>query len=120
MANILATRALPSEFKILSAGTMRTEYGVLNITEKAILDAVSKSVARNRQIGSDIEHRSNSDRNPNPLPGDLDSPLWFSLEARRSRRKMELWAVNVTYSPEAARKIVNGVWRMPQMRPVNG
>lgn len=93
----------PSEFRLFRAGDNPTSKGSFLFDESAAESVMAAFAEHGAELPIDLEHLSvaaeavtGDARNFNP-----DAQGWFSLEVRGG----ELWAVNVTWTPEGARRL---------------
>lgn len=86
----------PTEFRIFQAGANKTDKGTRYFTkesQKTVIESLG-----DRDVMCDLEHLSLDRESPNY---DTDARAWFDLEIRNG----ELWAVNVRWLPDGARRI---------------
>ena len=92
-------QSAPSEFRIWKAGSNPTANGYAVLFDaKAAADVMASYVEHGVDVMIDLEHMSIDDAHPNWTP---DALGWCSLEVRAG----ELWAVNVRWTPEGARRL---------------
>lgn len=91
---------LPVEFRIFSAGVNESTNGPALFDDAAAARVMATYQAHGVRLMIDLEHKS--------LDGeDCDARGWFDLEMRNG----ELWAVNVVWTPDGARRIAEGTQR---------
>lgn len=98
--------ALPVEFRLFSAGEVRTEKGTFLFDEEA-QKLVSRGIKRRKaELMMDYNHAS---LDPKPLDPALSGRAagWYDVEFRAG----ELWAVNVRWTQTAADGIRSKEWR---------
>jgi phage I-like protein len=84
----------PVEFRLFRAGVNETSKGAFIFDDQAAQLVLSQYQKEGVRVMLDLEHLS--------LTGqDLDSRAWFDLEVRNG----ELWAVNVNWTPDGARRL---------------
>lgn len=93
----------PSEFRLFRAGENPTSKGSFWFDDAAAESVMAAFAEHGAELPIDLEHLSvaaeavtGDARNFNP-----DAQGWFSLEVRGG----ELWAVNVTWTPEGAQRL---------------
>lgn len=88
----------PTEFRIFRAGENPTTKGVFLFDEAAAKSVMAAYQAQGTRCMVDLEHQALGD----PHRADsADARAWFSLELRSG----ELWAVNVQWTPDGARRL---------------
>jgi phage I-like protein len=88
----------PSEFRIFRVGWNETDNGRYLFDEEAARAVMAHYGAHKADRMIDLEHLSIDDTNPNYDP---DARGWAKLELRDG----ELWAVNVTWTDDGARRL---------------
>lgn len=105
---MIVTRALsaelppeaPTEFRIFRAGVNATTKGDTLFDQKAAEFVMSAYLAEAHDLMIDLEHHAlgTDDRS---RPDAADARGWFKLELRMG----ELWAVNVSWTPDGVRRL---------------
>lgn len=95
--------ALPTEFRLFKAGWNETENGNVLFDEQSAESTISAFGTHGVDVPIDLEHLS---VDPEGISGDArnfdpDARGWAKLELRNG----ELWAVNVTWGPDGARRL---------------
>lgn len=92
--------SLPTEFRIFVAGVNESTNGPATFDAAAAERVMATYQKHGVRLMIDLEHKS--------LWGeDNDARGWFDLELRGG----ELWAVNVTWTPDGARRLQEGTQR---------
>jgi phage I-like protein len=89
---------LPREFRLFRAGENETTKGTFVFDAKAADLVLSSAAQHGVDLMLDLEHLSIDDDAPNFDP---DARAWFRLEVRNG----ELWAVDVRWTPDGARRL---------------
>src|SRR5690348_7278332 len=84
----------PVEFRLFRAGVNETSKGAFIFDDQAAQAVLSQYNREGVRVMLDLEHMSLSGQDP-------DSRAWFDLEVRNG----ELWAVNVNWTPDGARRL---------------
>lgn len=100
----LAGDRLPTEFRLFKAGENETTKGAFLFDAKAAEMVMSAWKAQSVDLAIDLEHLA-LDQESNAY--DPDARGWFGLEVRNG----ELWAVNVTWTPDGARRLTEKTQR---------
>ncbi len=90
--------ALPSEFRLFKAGANHTTKGVFLFDTKAAELVMAAAEAWGVDYAIDLEHLA---LDSDARAFDPDARGWFSLAVRNG----ELWAVNVRWTPDGARRL---------------
>jgi phage I-like protein len=89
----------PTEFRLFKAGTNETTKGVFLFDAKAAEMVIAAWKEHGVDLAIDLEHLSLDD---DSRSFDPDARGWFGLEVRNNG---ELWAVNVRWTPDGARRL---------------
>lgn len=96
--------APPTEFRIFKAGVNETSKGTSVFDAKAAADVMKHYAQKGVDMMIDLEHESADE----PIRADSrDARGWFKLELRNG----ELWAVDVTWTPDGARRLAEKTQR---------
>jgi phage I-like protein len=99
-----AAGAYPTEFRIFKAGANVTSKGTTIFDEQAAADVMKHYAQKGVDMMIDLEHESTDE----PVrPDSRDARGWFNLEVRNG----ELWAVNVRWTPDGARRLAEKTQR---------
>lgn len=101
-----ATGALPKEFRIFKAGANETSKGTSIFDAKAAADVMRDYADKGVDLMIDLEHHW-SDNSAQARSDAADARGWFNLEMRNG----ELWAVNVRWTPDGARRLTEKTQR---------
>ena len=96
----MATVDLPREFRLFRAGSNRTSKGTFLFDTEAARSVMAAYRQAGTDVMIDLEHQSLS-ADASARPDSADARGWFKLELRNG----ELWAVNVTWTPDGARRL---------------
>lgn len=91
--------ALPTEFRIFKAGANGATHDPFIFDAKAAADVMSEYERHGVELMIDLEHESYADEAPRA--DSRDARGWFRLEMRGG----ELWAVNVRWTEDGARRL---------------
>lgn len=98
--------ALPTEFRIFKAGANVTSKGTTIFDAKAAEDVMREYAEKGVDLMIDLEHHW-SDNSAQARSDAADARGWFNLEVRNG----ELWAVNVRWTPDGARRLTEKTQR---------
>ena len=99
-----ADGAPPTEFRIFKAGANETSKGTAVFDDKAAADVMKRYAQKGVDMMIDLEHESADE----PIrPDSRDARGWFNLEMRNG----ELWAVNVRWTSDGARRLAEKTQR---------
>jgi hypothetical protein len=90
--------APPSEFRLFKAGENHTTKGVFLFDAKAAVMVMAAATAYANDYAIDLEHRALDQESRGYDP---DARGWFNLAVRNG----ELWAINVRWTPDGARRL---------------
>lgn len=96
--------ALPTEFRMFTAGKVDTLKGTFLFDDIAARDVMSAYADYGNDLCLDYNHAM---VDPFTSPRDQVAAGWFGLEVRDN----ELWAVNVRWTPAATRQLNDREWR---------
>lgn len=96
--------ALPTEFRMFTAGKVDTLKGTFLFDDIAARDVMSAYADYGNDLCLDYNHAM---VDPFTSPRDQVAAGWFGLEVRDG----ELWAVNVRWTPAATRQLNDREWR---------
>jgi phage I-like protein len=107
-SNIIAHVEPPREFRIFRAGRNETRKGVFTFDAEAAKSVQSRSEVWGVEHAIDYNHAMIANAAATPAPDEAGKAAgWFRLALRDG----ELWAVDVRWTPAAARAISAGEWR---------
>jgi hypothetical protein len=95
---LASSEAPPTEFRIFTAGMNTTLNGGGLFDEQAAREVMARFESHGADIMIDLEHLSLDDEGPNFDP---DARGWCRLELRNG----ELWATNVTWTPDGEARL---------------
>lgn len=93
--------ALPTEFRLFTAGWNDTENGRFLFDEAAAKSTIAAFEKWGVDLMIDLEHQALTS-SPPPEPNARDARGWCRLELRPDG---SLWAVNVTWTPDGAQRL---------------
>lgn len=96
----------PTAFQIFAAGANDTEKGVIIFDAAAAASVLDNYAARGVDFMIDLNHDSIDD--PSGRPDSADARGWFQIELRPDG---SLWAVNVRWTPDGARRLAEKTQR---------
>lgn len=96
--------AAPTEFRIFSAGVVDTVKGAFLFDDGAARDVLAAYADHGADIPIDYDH---AQVDPGSNVADRVAAGWFSPEVRGG----ELWAVDVKWTPRAAKALADREWR---------
>lgn len=95
--------SLPTEFRIFRAGENTSTKGTVLFNEEAAAAVMAAYEKHGAELPLDLEHLSTD---PEARNFNSDAMAWFRLELRRDERgASELWAVDVRWTDEGARRL---------------
>ena len=95
---------LPVAFRLFKRGENETSKGVFLFDDEAARSVMADAASRGIDYAIDLEHLSLDQDSPSYDP---DARGWFSLEIRGG----ELWAANVRWTPDGARRLTEKTQR---------
>lgn len=98
----------PTEFLIFSAGVNETQKGPFTFDAEAARSVMSTYATEGVDLMIDLEHESLSPQDECVRPDCRDARGWFQLSLRPDG---SLWAVNVRWSPDGARRLAEKTQR---------
>jgi phage I-like protein len=93
-----------TEFRLFRAGQNATSKGVFLFDAQAAADTVAAFADQGNDLPLDYDHAM---ADPFSGPRDRVAAGWFKLDVRNG----ELWAVDVRYTPQAAKALADREWR---------
>jgi hypothetical protein len=102
-----ADGALPTEFRVFKAGVNQTTKGDLLFDDQAAADVMARYAREGVDLIVDLNHDSVEPAALAARSDASDARGWFQLELRAG----ELWAVNVRWTPDGARRLTEKTQR---------
>lgn len=93
--------ALPTEFRVFRAGLNDTTKGPLLFDDEAAALVMAAYVEHGVDVAIDLQHDAIDDRARAARSDAADARGWCRLEVRDG----ELWAIDVTWTPDGARRL---------------